>query len=215
MKIKSVRDISPRLGPVRDQGKRPTCVAFALSDLHACNRSATFAPLSVEYLYYHACLRAPAFNPSGGVTLPQILGAVEHDGQPDEVHWPYLVNLPADFKDYKPPPITAPIYRRPGRRFTGSIDEIEKELESDRATMVVFSSTLQFIMAQPTTPVESSTTDQVLMPHAVVAVGVGEHPAGRCVRIRNSWGAKWADGGHAWLSESYLNARLISLVRMV
>lgn len=210
-----VRDISWRLGPVRDQGKRPTCVAFALSDLHASIRSTTFAPLSVEYLFYHACLRSPVFNPSAGVTLHQVLGAIEHDGQPEEVHWPYLPDLPMDLRDYKLPTINATIHRRKGIDFTGAVDEILKELESDRAVMLVFSSTMQFVLANPTVPVASSTSDQVLQPHAVVAVGVGEHRTGRCVRIRNSWGAGWADGGHAWLSESYLNARLISLVRMV
>src|SRR5271167_1131773 len=98
MSIEVIQDISSRFGPARDQGKRPTCVAFAVSDLHASTRSTTFAPLSVDYLFYHACLRGSPFDPSNGVTLHQILGAVEHDGQPEEIHWPYMPHLPVDVK---------------------------------------------------------------------------------------------------------------------
>ena len=215
MSIKITQDISSRFGPVRDQGKRPTCVAFAVSDLHASIRCTTFAPLSVEYLFYHACLRGSPFDPSNGVTLHQILEALEHDGQPQEEHWPYMMYLPPDVKNYKPPANTPPIYRRAGEEIDRAVDEIEKELESGRAVMVVFTSTMQFHLAQPEVPVASSSSDQALAPHAVVAVAVGKDHTHRCVRVRNSWGAKWADSGYAWLSEDYLKARLIALVRMV
>jgi hypothetical protein len=34
------RDLRPFFGAVRDQGSRPTCIAFALSDAHAAARGA-------------------------------------------------------------------------------------------------------------------------------------------------------------------------------
>ncbi|MNL34389.1 Papain family cysteine protease [compost metagenome] len=42
--------------------------------------------------------------------------------------------------------------------------------------------------------------------HAVVAVGLGATAAGQqYVRIRNSWGTKWGDQGHAWLPIEYID----------
>src|SRR5258708_38222177 len=51
--IKIAKDLRSMFGPVRDQGQRPTCLAFAASDLHAAVRGA-WAPLSCEYIFYHA-----------------------------------------------------------------------------------------------------------------------------------------------------------------
>jgi hypothetical protein len=38
MAIDILCDIRPRFGPARDQGPRPTCLAFAISDAHAALR---------------------------------------------------------------------------------------------------------------------------------------------------------------------------------
>src|SRR5258708_4408177 len=111
-----MKDISPRVGPARDQGRRKTCVAFALSDLHATVKSHVFTPLSVEYLFYQACRLATPFNPHSGVTLDQALEALKNEGQPDEVQWPYMAQLPVDIKDYYPPIIASAIYRRDNQR---------------------------------------------------------------------------------------------------
>ena len=48
------KDLRGRFGPARDQGLRPTCLAFATSDAHAAVRDTTWCRLSCEYLYYHA-----------------------------------------------------------------------------------------------------------------------------------------------------------------
>ena len=201
---------------MRDQGQRPTCVAFATSDLHAAVREPVFSPLSVEYVYYHACKNGSTFDPHSGVTLNQILDAVENQGQPEEAHWPYLDQLPGDLSTYHPPTISGTIYRRAGDLLKGvAVDEIQEELEHDRPSMFVFRSTLQFLLASPGSPVKWSSTDQQLMPHAVVAVAIGEDAGERVVRVRNSWGSGWADGGHAWVSEGYIQNTFIALVRMV
>ena len=209
-------DISSRLGAVRDQGRRPTCVAFATSDLHAAVRSASFAPLCVEYLYYSACRLASPFDPHSGVTLDQILRAVEGDGQPEEAHWPYLNQIPTDLNDYRPPTSTTAIYRRAGQVVTGTpVDQIAKELQADRPSMLIFRSTLHLMLARPGTPVRWSSTDQELNAHAVLAVALGNDKSERFVRIRNSWGTGWADAGYAWLNEQYVQKTFMDLIRMV
>jgi len=215
MSITIVDDVVSQFGPVRDQGKRPTCAAFVVSDLHASARSKIWAPLSAEYLFYHACRRCPPFDPTSGVTLNGILEAVEKDGQPEESEWPYLQRLPADLGSYKPPSITSALYRKVGERLGSSVDKIGTEIACGRAVMVVFTSSLEFVKARPGAPVEYWAGDPIFSAHAVIAVAVGDQNGQRCVKVRNSWGGGWADHGYAWLSEEYLDARLIALVRMV
>ncbi len=187
-----------------------------MSDLHAAIRCKNFTALSVEYLYYHACRFITPFDPHSGVTLAQILYAVENDGQPEESQWPYLDQLPADLADYKPPVIVGPIHRRTAQiRFGSPVDKIAEELYADRPTMLVFRSTEQFVRAQPNNPVPWSSTDSILNPHAVVAVALGDFNGQRCVKVRNSWGTRWADAGHAWLTEEYISKTFITLVGMV
>lgn len=211
-----IKDLSSQLGTVRDQGRRPTCVAFATSDLHAAVREPAFSALSVEYLYYHACKLISPFDPHTGVTLDQILKAVETDGQPEEVHWPYLPQLPTDLGTYRPPTIAGTIYRRRGQLIHApALDGINQELGQDRPSMLVFRSTLRFLTALPGNPVTWTSTDQMLSPHAVVAVATGDNSGQRFVRVRNSWGVGWAEGGHAWLSEEYVQKTFIALIRMV
>ena len=36
----------------------------------------------------------------------------------------------------------------------------------------------------------------------------------RFVKVKNSWGAGWADKGFAWLSEEYIGRTFISLIGM-
>src|SRR5689334_5509985 len=88
-----LHDLRHRLGPPRDQGSRPTCLAFAVSDTHAALREG-WEPLSCEYLHYHAVHRAGS-GPGDGAKPSVILAAVENDGQPAEVGWPYLAKTPA------------------------------------------------------------------------------------------------------------------------
>jgi hypothetical protein len=184
--------------------------------LHAAVRDPAFSPLSVEYLYYHACKLVSPFDPHTGVTLDQILKSVETDGQPEEVHWPYLPQLPTDLAMYRPPSVAGTIYRRAGQLVQApAVDRISEELNQDRPSMLVFRSTLRFLTALAGNPVTWTSTDQMLNPHAVVAVATGDNSGERFVRVRNSWGVGWAEGGHAWLSEEYVQKTFIALIRMV
>jgi len=79
-------DLRALFGPARNQGARPTCLAFAASDAHAALRVG-WAPLSCEYAFYQAQRRAsrPA---SSGALLSSMLETLQKDGQPEEHGWP-------------------------------------------------------------------------------------------------------------------------------
>jgi len=216
LNLRVLTDVSAKAGPARDQGKRPTCVAFALSDLHASVRTTVFIPLSVEYLFYHASRLAYPFNPRNGVTLQQALRALDQDGQPAEKAWPYLPQLPVDLTQYRPPQINGAIHRKNGNRIRGKVvDKLEEEMKAGRPAVFVFRSTLRLMLAKAGQPVTWSVADQILLPHAVVAVSIGRTKSERFVRVKNSWGSGWADSGYAWLSEEYVDKTFIELVGMV
>ena len=84
--IEVVRDLRSAFGPVRDQGDRPTCLAFAVSDAHAAIRS-DWEPLSIEYLFYHA-QRLGGRSAGQGCALQDALRVLRTDGQPHENGWP-------------------------------------------------------------------------------------------------------------------------------
>jgi hypothetical protein len=209
-------DLRPQFGQPRDQGRRPTCLAFASSDLHASLRTTQFEPLSAEFAFYHAAQRKRGvFNPHAGVSLRSMLEAIEKDGQPQESGWPYLMQLPIDSTAYKPPSDPGPLFRRSGEYKISSFDVICQSLDNRIPLLIAFVPTIQFHRARSGVPVRSTLGD---IPsgsaHAVVAVGWGKEGTERLVLVRNSWGAKWAENGCAWLSESYLAPRLYAIITM-
>ena len=79
-------DLRPSFGPVRNQGPRPTCMAFAASDVHAGLRSG-WTPLSCEFAFYHAQRRVGR-PPNKGALLSAMLDTLREDGQPAEMGCP-------------------------------------------------------------------------------------------------------------------------------
>ncbi len=201
---------------MRDQGKRPTCIAFALSDVHASVRSTPYEALSVEYLYYHSCKASSQFAPEKGVTLQAALQALHSEGQPHETQWPYLDKLPANLADYQPPSVTGLRYSIDGQSMAGQVVRtISDELNRQRSTVLIFRASIGLMTATATQPVRWSSTDALLTPHAVSVTTLGKSDSEYFVRVKNSWGIRWADAGYAWLSEDYINNTFIALVGMV
>jgi Papain family cysteine protease len=208
MSIKVLCDLRTKFGNVRDQDQRPTCLAFAASDAHAALRS-PWTPLSAEYAYYHAQRRAARPLHVGG-TLPAMLDAVREDGQPAEAGCPYLVTVPAN---WKPTANVGPIYRRHGEAAAGTVTEIVRRLDGGRPVLVLMMLSGAFDIVDSSGVIDQRPGDQPNphRRHAVVAVGHGLLASQKVVLIRNSWGDVWAEGGYAWLTESYLEPRVFKV----
>ena len=202
-----LQDLRLLFGPARDQGARPTCLAFATSDAHAALRP-PWTPLSCEFAFYHAQRRAGR-PPSTGASLGYMLAALEGDGQPVEADWPYLESLPAKLDDYGPPSGVT-VFRRAGEPRVNTVDEIIAQLNNGKPTLVLMTLSDAFYLPNSEGVVIAPPGEgpDPRRRHAVVAVGHGVIAGERAILVRNSWGADWGLAGHAWLAETYFAPRL-------
>ena len=188
-------DYRPLLGPVRDQGARPTCLAHAATTAHEHARGSKVA-LSPEYLHYFASGRAS--TPSG-IDFPNLSRALLNPGQPIESDCPYHENEP-------PPAWTPPanliLYRRQSTSTKQSPDDVEALLDAGHVPVLGISTTDAFYA--PVAPWVISSAGPVRGLHAVAAVGIGTTYTTRRFLIRNSWGTAWANAGHAWLDDAFI-----------
>ena len=202
-------DLRNRFGSARDQDQRPTCLAFATSDAHAALRS-PWAPLSVEFIYYHAQRRAGR-TPDSGATLPAMLEALREDGQPFEAGWPYLAAVPSD---WQPAESVGPVYRRRGEHGGDTVSEITNRLDEGKPVLVLMTLSSAFDFASITHGIVNEAPGEQTNPHrrhAVIAAGHGVLSQKRVILIRNSWGEDWGQQGYAWLTEAYLKPRVFRI----
>lgn len=190
----------------RDQNGRNTCLACATSDAHAHAHGITEA-LSAEYLLHHAAKRMPGHDATRGLTFEAVEHALETQGQPTELQWPYLG-------------ATAPVKTPPAfsnRWFgecksPGSGGKAAKQLlEANTPIVLGILLTQAFMDPIPDPYVIPAKGTAIPAGHAVLGVGLGVHPSiGDVILIRNSWGPRWANAGHAWLAINYLDDKLVA-----
>ena len=203
-------DLRSAFGAARDQGQRPTCLAFAASDVHAGVRD-DWAPLSCEFLFYHAQRRASR-PPTVGATLPHLLAALQADGQPLEGGWPYLPATPTP-SAWTPPPDVGARYGRQGSGMAGAMNAVLQALDAGRPVVMLLRLSASFYYPNPdgvvTMPAGEAPLDAVR--HAVIAVAHGLVDGQPAVLVRNSWGVGWGLAGHAWLAGDFVDPRLFGL----
>ena len=208
-------DLRPSFGTVRNQGARPTCLAFAASDAHAALREG-WAPLSCEYAFYQAQRRAGR-SPNTGALLSSMLEALRKDGQPEESGWPYQSATPADAASWAPPREIGKLFGRNGATATHSVDRVIQELDQGRPVIVLTMLSRAFYQRNPQGIVDPAAGEQPEPDrrHAVIAVGHGKVDGQRAVLVRNSWGPSWGDAGYGWLTERFLGPRIYAAATLL
>ena len=204
-------DLRPLFGPIRDQGARPTCLAFAASDCHAGRRNG-WHPLSCEYAFYHAQRRAGQ-PPDRGAKLSAMLEMLREDGQPEEGSWPYLDTTPADPATWSPPGSVGLLFGRDAITIPATVDQLVTVLDQGLPIILLLKLCKAFFGANHNTLVidaEISAISATPPRHAIVVVGYGSLNNNRVLLIRNSWGGGWGHGGYAWLTEAYLSPRIFA-----
>lgn len=203
-------DLRQQFGPARNQGPRPTCMAFAASDAQAGLRDG-WAPLSCEYAFYQAQRRAGR-PPSTGALLSSMLDALRENGQPEESGWPYLSATPADAASWMPPADVGTLFCRNGQKVGHGLDRVVGELDQGRPVIILLMLSRAFYARNPQGVVDPA-SDELPEPqrrHAVVAVGHGTVDSQRAILVRNSWGPSWGIAGHGWLTERFLAPRIFA-----
>lgn len=195
-------DLRTNLPPVRDQGQRGTCVAFAVTAAHELSRASGAAvaeDLSEEALFW-GCKISDG-NWDSGTRLSSAATAISAIGQPLEAVWPYAARQATGIR-YDPPTTPSADWHKSGLRPSGTDRvSIQAELTADRA--VVLGLTVFDTMFRPTAAGMIEAPPAGSPPrgrHAVLAVGYDNL---RGVLIRNSWGSTWALSGYAWLNHEY------------
>lgn len=204
-------DLRTHFGAVRDQGQRPTCLAFAASDTHAALRG-PWSPLSCDYAFFHAQRRSG--RPlTDGAELPMMLATLREDGQPPEAVWPYHDSLPIELSEWIPPIGATPLFRRAGESTTATVDAIVNQLDQGIPVLVLLRLSRSFYLVGKGGVVDQTPGEQpdFHRRHAVIAAGHGIWKKQRAILVRNSWGAQWGLGGYAWLTEAFLQPRMFHL----
>ena len=197
-------DLRAALGPIRDQGPRPTCLAFATTAAHeyALDRQ---APLSPEYLHFHAA--SP--DPESGVSLEAIQNTLAKPGQPAEAHCPYSLCHP---ESGWLPPDDVPLFCRASKSERPSPSNLAALIAARHVPVLGITVPMTFL--PPVAPWVIPAGGPAHGRHAVAAVGLGVSDCEPCFLVRNSWGLEWGDGGHVWLSEEFIGKHLCSLLAL-
>lgn len=199
-------DLRSLLGPARNQGPRPTCLAFAATAAHEAGRHAS-CYLSTEYLAFHGAQRSHC-TPERGLSPESVAEALEYDGQPEETVWPYSTKMP-DSPTWAPPTTTYTSYRAHIRFSVRSVSEVREMVGRGAPVVLIMSVTTAMYTPDAEGVVRPSPSDE-LMPghHALLTVGSGHAEDGAYLLVRNSWGRAWGTQGHGWLPEGYVAAQL-------
>jgi C1A family cysteine protease len=206
MSVMTDMDLRPTLGDVRDQSRRPTCLAFAASAAHEASRTSTDF-LSTEFLFFAGAQRSHR-NPKRGLSTTAVAEALRTDGQPVESAWPYQPDNP-DAATWKCPVISVPYHRATVTFVPRTVTEIRGVLGAGTPVLLVVSVTLAMYAPDAEGIVRAGSSDRVTArKHALLAVGSGHGVEGGYILVRNSWGRHWGDQGHGWLHDAYLAGQL-------
>ena len=213
MSLTIAKDIRAEMNGVRHQGRRPTCLAFAASDIH---RHARQHPedLCVEWLFYHVTKQART-GPHAGTTIPDTRTVLKAIGQPVEMIWPYS-GIPPNPATWSPPTVSGNLLTCKSADCSCDLQEIQQHIDQGTPVVVGLFTSHTFDSAQTW---EHAGNEVILgkddgepidasRGHAVVVVGRGAFNGESVMLLRNSWGHKWGQDGHAWVRESYLGPRL-------
>lgn len=200
------------LGDARDQGVRPTCIAFAVTASHEARR-ADGIELSSEYLFWASRQRDGLPVDAGYTTVAGVREALKDAGQPADTDWPYDEARTISTA-YKPPRSPTTLFKRDSTEKPVSGQVLRTLLSHGLVPVIVIEVTEPDFQRAPNGRVPSGDSSTALggWLHAVSVVGCGQDSTTDCVVVRNSWGPDWGVGGYGVLTFDYLTLHLQQII---
>jgi hypothetical protein len=194
-----VIDHRPAQTPVRDQGDRPTCVAFAVSAAHEWHAADGVARSGEDAMWAaHQVNEIPGREET---TVSWALEGLDRHQHGSEAAWPY--GTPR-WTSGRPAAALDSANRRalPDWHDLGSasFDTVADQLELGRPVVL----TLRVVAAawyHDDDLVDAEPNLKTPGNHAVLAVGTLDAPD-RLI-IKNSWGVDWGDAGYGYVTRRY------------
>lgn len=226
VELPSESSLIAKMPPVRDQGRRGTCVAHAATALREYLTRRQDCDLSEQFLYWWC--KEHDGQPGDGTYLTVAMEGLLEAGICREADWPYNPNPVDGSEGQGPPPLGAEraaqefrlktsycLVRRPGG--TVAVRPFKAFLGGGSPRPVPFSVPLFDSFFNQAT----RRTGRVIMPlpgeeprggHAMCLVGYRDDenaPGGGFFIVRNSWGEGWAynceqGAGHALIPFAYI-----------
>jgi len=208
----NLRNLCP---PPRNQGREGSCTGQALAaacdfavmrDVRDGLHHGPFMPFSPQWIYYHERAMEGRVSEDAGASLFDGLGVVSSQGIATEAAWPYSHGFRA-----APP---KEVDRNAAQARVVNAEILEPDADTIIATLqagfpIVFGSTVFASFESDAV----AKTGEVPMPrdgesivggHAMLCAGVFRTVHGFRVRVLNSWGAEWGDGGWCTFPLEYL-----------
>jgi len=199
-------DLGARFGGVKDQGERPTCLAFAVTATHEVKRikpGQLVEGLSEEALYW-GCKRTDA-NARRGTSFRSAHVALDRWGQPLERVLPYNATKDDTRRPRMIPGAGGSGWFKAALRAVRVLETaIKSEIDAGVPVAVGLLLTDGFHRGLAGHIPAPAAGEKTLGGHAVTIVGYDER-ALRVFIIRNSWGPGWGNGGYGYLPYSYLS----------
>jgi hypothetical protein len=203
-------DLRTSHGVARDQGSRPTCLAFALSDLGG-QAHALPGEFSPEHLYREVAYKTPGWAPGAGLEIGPAIKVAQSPGHAFEADFPYQAIEPTHPVEPNAPSSAHRITTLMTR--VADIGDLMQQLKQGSSVGLVIRLTPEFLQVNKWGAVVPFSTAALAngMSHAVLVVGYGTCSVSNELHflIRNSWGPSWGDGGHAWVSSQYVSHHAI------
>lgn len=194
-------DLADKCSPVGNQGKIGSCTAFATGkgfrEFQAIKHKERTSDLSAMFLYYESRARWGNTQEPTGSTISDNIAVLEEKGMCTEATMPY------DVTKYMIAPSVAQYSEAKEFKYAGAVrisamDDVQVALSNGEPVPFAFDVMESFRKIGPdgVMPVPAA-GEKRLGGHAVMAVGYDNQK--QQVKVRNSWGATWADGGYFYM----------------
>jgi hypothetical protein len=213
-------DLRPQMPPIRDQGVRSTCVAFASLAVyeHFLGQNNAFQDLSEQFLYFE-CKQNDDMPTTAGTFIRVAFDQLDGAGCCPEADWPYNPAIIPNNEGEGPPPPAAQMdagtFRIPSSTpiLATSVDNIKRALNAHRC--VAFSIPVYRSWYHNPAVLDSGDITNPVPGeapcggHAMCMVGYTDLPGrpefggGRFI-VRNSWGTTHGQAGYFTISYSYI-----------